>query len=234
MYEKSTPPGFWNFRWGTVALNRSRGMDLNIKLIQDSFELVKPRAEEFANLFYSNLFRDFPESQSLFHASNMDKQKRLLVASLVQVVHNLENPEFLGEYLGRMGERHHAYGTLDEHFEWIGHTLLKTLKEMLGPEWTRELNYQWAMAFDLIAALMQDGLNRARTKVVPLRKTEVEKETPATSFRITLPREVTEQLDQLAKKYVQQAVQEYFEKATERELKEILGHNAQEILKKVS
>jgi predicted DNA-binding protein len=62
----------------------------------------------------------------------------------------------------------------------------------------------------------------------------VEKETPATSFRITLPREVTEQLDQLAKKYVQQAVQEYFEKATERELKEILGHNAQEILKKVS
>jgi hemoglobin-like flavoprotein len=209
-------------------------MDLNIKLIQDSFELVKPRAEEFANLFYGNLFRDFPESQALFQASNMDKQKRLLVASLVQVVHNLENPEFLGEYLGKMGERHHAHGTLDEHFEWIGLTLLKTFKELLGAEWTREINHQWAMAFDVMAALMQDGLNRARTKVVPLRKAEPEKEVPGNSFRITLPREVTEQLDQLAKKYVQQAVQEYFEKATEKELKEILGHSAQDILKKVS
>jgi hemoglobin-like flavoprotein len=208
-------------------------MDLNIKLIQETFELVKPRAEEFANRFYTNLFQDYPAAQPLFSHSNMDKQKRLLVASLVQIVHNLENPEFLGEYLGRMGERHEAYGTAEEHFEWVGLTLLKTFKEMFGSEWTREINHQWALAFDVIAALMREGLARAKTKVVPLRKAEVEKETTA-SFRITLPRDVIEQLDELAKKYVQQAVQEYFEQATQKELKQIMGHSVQEILKKVS
>jgi hemoglobin-like flavoprotein len=208
-------------------------MDLNIKLIQETFELVKPRAEEFADRFYANLFNDYPAAQALFDQTKMDKQKRLLVAALVQVVHNLENPEFLGEYLGKMGERHHSYGTVEEHFEWIGLTLLKTLKDMFGSDWTREINHQWALAFDVIAALMREGLARAKTKVVPLRKAEVEKEAPA-SFRITLPREVTEQLDQLAKKYVQQAVQEYFEQATQKELKLMLGHNVQEILKKVS
>jgi hemoglobin-like flavoprotein len=208
-------------------------MDLNIKLIQETFELVKPRAEEFANRFYANLFQDYPAAQSLFDGSKMDKQKRLLVASLVQVVHNLENPEFLGEYLGKMGERHHAYGTTEEHFEWVGLSLLKTLQEMFGDAWTREVNHQWAMAFDVIAALMNEGMNRAKSKVVPLRKAEVEKEIP-TTFRITLPREVTEQLDQLARKYVQQAVQEYFEQATQKELKQVLGRGVQDILKKVS
>ncbi|HET9238337.1 MAG TPA: globin domain-containing protein [Oligoflexus sp.] len=208
-------------------------MDLNIKLIQETFELVTPRAEEFANRFYANLFQDYPAAQPLFDASQLDKQKRLLVASLVQVVHNLENPEFLGEYLGRMGERHHTYGATEEHFEWVGLTLLKTLKDMFGDAWTREINHQWAMAFDVIAALMNEGMNRAKTKVVPLRKAEVEKE-PATPFRITLPREVTEQLDQLARKYVQQAVQDYFEQATQKELKQVLGPGVQDILKKVS
>lgn len=208
-------------------------MDLNIKLIQETFELVKPRAEEFANRFYANLFQDYPEAQPLFDASKMDKQKRLLVASLVQVVHNLENPEFLGEYLGKMGERHQNYGTTEEHFEWVGLTLLKTLQEMFGEAWTREINHQWALAFDVIAALMNEGLNRAKSKVVPLRKAEAEKE-PAGSFRITLPREVTEQLDQLARKYVQQAVQDYFEQATQKELKLVMGRGVQDILKKVS
>ncbi len=213
--------------------NQEHGMDLNIKLIQETFELVKPRAEEFANRFYDNLFKDYPAAQSLFDQSKMDRQKRLLVASLVQVVHNLENPEFLGEYLGKMGERHHAYGTADEHFEWVGLTLLKTLKDMFGDDWTREINHQWALAFDVISALMREGMARARTKVVPLRKAEVEKESHA-SFRITLPRDVTDQLDQLAKKYVQQAVQDYFEQATQKELKQIMGQSVQDILKKVS
>jgi methyl coenzyme M reductase subunit C-like uncharacterized protein (methanogenesis marker protein 7) len=115
----------------------------------------------------------------------------------------------------------------------VGLSLLKTLQEMFGDAWTREVNHQWAMAFDVIAALMNEGMNRAKSKVVPLRKAEVEKEIP-TTFRITLPREVTEQLDQLARKYVQQAVQEYFEQATQKELKQVLGRGVQDILKKVS
>jgi len=209
-------------------------MELNIKLIQETFELVKPRAEEFANRFYANLFQDYPAAQELFRDSKMDRQKRLLVASLVQVVHNLENPEFLGEYLGKMGERHLEYGTADEHFEWVGLSLLKTLKDMFGDDWTREINHQWALAFDVIAALMRDGLARAKSKVVPLRLAEVEKEEAPSSMRITLPRDVMDQLDQLAKKYVQQAVQDYFEVATQRELKQIMGRNVHEILKKVS
>ncbi|HYX34171.1 MAG TPA: globin domain-containing protein [Oligoflexus sp.] len=208
-------------------------MELNIKLIQETFELVKPRAEEFATRFYSGLFHDYPSARDLFKSSSLDQQKRLLVASLVQVVHHLDDPEFLGEYLGKMGERHHAYGTTEEHFEWVGRTLLKTLHEMLDSAWTPEVNRQWTLALAMVAALMREGLSRVRTKVVPLRKPEVERDTRA-DFRITLPREVTEQLDQLAKKYVQQAVQEYFEQATQRELKHIMNRNVQDILKKVS
>jgi hemoglobin-like flavoprotein len=209
-------------------------MELNIKLIQETFELVKPHAEEFASRFYANLFQDYPDAQELFRNSKMDKQKRLLLASLVQVVDNLENPEFLAEYLGKMGERHLAYGTADEHFEWVGLSLLKTFKDIVGKDWTHEFNHQWALAFDVVAALMRDGLARARAKVVPLRLAEAEKDEAPRLAGIILPSDVKDYLDQLAKKYVQQAAQDYFEQATQREFKEVMGHRVQEILKKVS
>jgi nitric oxide dioxygenase len=143
-------------------------MELDIKLIQETFELVKPRAEAFAQLFYTRLFQDYPAAQELFRQSSLEKQKRLLIASLVQVVHNLENPEFLGEYVGRMGERHEAFGTTDEHLAWGGATLLKTLEEMLGADWNPTVQQQWAMAYDVFTALMQEGIMRAKSKVVPL------------------------------------------------------------------
>lgn len=212
-------------------------MELDIKLIQETFELLKPRAEEFSHRFYERLFQDFPQAQPLFSSSNMDKQKRLLVASLVQIVNNLEQPEFLGEYLGKMGERHVAYGTEDEHFEWVGLSLLRTLQDMFGADWKDTYTKQWALAFDLIAALMREGMQRAKInkveenspKVVPLRKAEA-----ASGPKLILNDEIRQQLDQLAKQYVEEAARKYFEEALQREMKAYSGKELLEKLKKAS
>lgn len=219
-------------------------MDLNVKIIQETFELVKPRAEEFATTFYQTLFADYPAAQELFASTSLEKQKRLLVASLVQVVHNIENPEFLGEYLGKMGERHFDYGVEEEHFDWVGLSLLKTLQSMFGKAWTAEYNRQWALAFDVIAALMREGLKRRRPRdvpeqkeqnVLPLRKVEPVVAPPVqVRISIELPRELTERLDTLAKQLVQQCVQEYFDQAVQRELADSAKRGPQDFLRKVS
>ncbi len=214
-------------------------MELNVKLIQETFELVKPRAEEFADLFYVNLFADYPVAKGLF-GNNMERQKRLLVASLVQVVQNLENPEFLGEYLGKMGERHAEYGTIEAHFEWVGMSLIKTLQGMFGELWTKEYTTQWAMAFDVITALMSEGLNKRlqakqselELKVLPLRKQETDRTTM--NMAITLPSELTEHLDQLAKQLVMKTVQDYFDNAVSNEFKKISQTNLQDLMRKAS
>lgn len=41
-------------------------MSLNVEILEQSFDKVKPRANEFAASFYENLFQDYPEVKPLF------------------------------------------------------------------------------------------------------------------------------------------------------------------------
>jgi hemoglobin-like flavoprotein len=41
-------------------------MSLNVEFLEQSFEKVKPHANEFAASFYENLFKDHPEVKPLF------------------------------------------------------------------------------------------------------------------------------------------------------------------------
>lgn len=135
-------------------------MDLNLEIIQNSFEEVQPRIEEFATRFYTILFQDYPASKLLLAGSSADQQKRLLVAPLLQVIQNLGDPVFLGDYLGRMGEHYADHGTQDEQLEWFSRSFQKTLQMMFAPGWNRETWRQWALALDLVAAILREGIRR--------------------------------------------------------------------------
>ena len=75
-------------------------MTLNVELLEQSFELVKPKADELVNSFYHNLFTDYPEAKPLFEHADMSKQKQMLKGALVLVVENLRNPGVLSDSLG--------------------------------------------------------------------------------------------------------------------------------------
>ncbi|MEH2045751.1 hypothetical protein [Nostoc sp.] len=61
-------------------------MSLNVELLEQSFEKVKPRADEFAASFYDNLFQAHPEMKPLFAKTDMKNQEKKLLSSLVLVV----------------------------------------------------------------------------------------------------------------------------------------------------
>ncbi|WP_413173031.1 hypothetical protein [Anabaena azotica] len=70
-------------------------MTLNIEILEQSFEKIKPRANEFAASFYDNLFQAHPEVKPLFANIDMVNQRKKLINSLVLVVENLRNSEAL-------------------------------------------------------------------------------------------------------------------------------------------
>ncbi|MGA0200016.1 MAG: globin domain-containing protein, partial [Prochlorotrichaceae cyanobacterium] len=99
-------------------------MSLQVELLEQSFNQVKPKAGEFAASFYETLFTDAPAAKPLFAHSNMDEQQTKLLKSLVFVVENLRNPDALSGALEGLGARHVKYGALPEHYPLVGAALL--------------------------------------------------------------------------------------------------------------
>jgi len=132
-------------------------MSLSFELIEQSFQKVKPKAQEFASSFYRNLFVANPELKPLFAHKNMEEQKEKLINSLVLVVLNIRYPKNLKDALQGLGARHVQYGTLPEHYPMVGNALLKTFKQYLKEDWTEELKQAWIDAYDHISTLMLEG-----------------------------------------------------------------------------
>lgn len=136
-------------------------MSLNIELLEQSFERVKPQATQFASSFYQNLLTDYPQLRPLFSKTNMEAQEQKLVMSLVLVVENLRSPHYLKTILQNLGERHVGYGAKQEHYDMVGAALLKTFESHLGSDWTPNVKQAWTDAYGAIVDMMLVGAKPA-------------------------------------------------------------------------
>ncbi|GAB4537651.1 MAG: hypothetical protein Tsb0014_26630 [Pleurocapsa sp.] len=132
-------------------------MSLQVELLEQSFEEIKPQADNFVNSFYDNLFTAYPEAKPLFATTNMAEQKKKLLGSLVLVVENLKKPDVLGGALRGLGARHVKYGALPEHYPLVGNALLTTFEQYLGDGWTPQVKQAWVDAYGAITEIMLDG-----------------------------------------------------------------------------
>jgi hemoglobin-like flavoprotein len=142
-------------------------MPLNVAVLEQSFNLVEPKAQEFADSFYDTLFTDCPESRPLFANTDMEKQKQKLIMSLVYVVTNLRYPEILKKTLKDLGAKHVTHGAVREQYPIVGDALLKTLKSYLAENWTDEVEQAWNDAYQEIAALMIEGAQEYEATLTP-------------------------------------------------------------------
>ena len=138
---------------------------LKVTLLEQSFEKVKPQADEFITSFYSNLFTDYPAAKPLFAHANMKEQGKKLLRSLVFVIDNLRRPGELSNTLKGLGARHVKYGAMPEHYPLVGNTLLKTFEQYLGTDWTPDTKQAWVDAYSLITQVMLEGADYAEEAV---------------------------------------------------------------------
>ena len=132
-------------------------MALNVALLESSFAAVAPRGQDLTEVFYRNLFADYPAVIPLFSGVDLAEQKKKLLYSLMLTIENLRRPEVLVPALEAMGSRHVDYGAREEHYPAVGATLLKSLAEIAGPAWNDELARAWADAYGAISEHMLHG-----------------------------------------------------------------------------
>jgi hemoglobin-like flavoprotein len=135
-------------------------MNLELEKLETSFDLLAPRGEELAGLFYCKLFEAAPQLRPLFAKIDMKRQRAMLLAGLVLLRNSLRDLDALVPKLEAMGARHAVYGANPELYPLVGQALLASMAELAGDAWTSGVAEAWADAYDIVAAVMLAGAER--------------------------------------------------------------------------
>lgn len=192
-------------------------MELNISLIRESFDAIKPHADEVLSSFYEVLFSNYPDAKELFAGTDMKKQRQSLAAALAYVIDGYDtSPALITKTVQKMGARHADYGTKPEHYSWVGSALLSTLAHYLDKNWTPELETEWTKLFTWIAQTMQEGsrdvaansINSSPQEPVVKSLEEVAKDYAQAILRKSLLSELDESFRNLAREKVRAVLRE--------------------------
>ncbi|HRQ40172.1 MAG TPA: globin family protein [Chloroflexota bacterium] len=127
-----------------------------IDLVQESFALVLPIADEAAAIFYERLFLLDPALRPLFRGDIAEQGKKLM-SMLALAINGLKNPEKIIPALQHLGRRHVGYGIQPAHYDTVGEALLWTLAQGLGEAFTVEVEAAWTAVYTLVATVMQEA-----------------------------------------------------------------------------
>jgi hemoglobin-like flavoprotein len=78
-------------------------MDLDLHALETSFDLVAPRGEELIDTFYARLFETKPALTSLFSGTDMQRQKTMLLGTLVLLRKSLRDLDAIVPTLRKLG-----------------------------------------------------------------------------------------------------------------------------------
>ena len=143
-----------------------------IKLVQDSWQMVKPVAKEATVIFYDKLFNAAPGIRHLFK-KDISEQASKLAMVLGFVVGKLHRIEDIIDDVKKLGASHNQYGAKPEHYEVVGNCLIATLKEGLGRNWNNELETAWVTAYTLLKNAMIEAQHEATSETAEYKPSPV-------------------------------------------------------------
>ena len=132
-----------------------------VALVQRSFEMVLPIADQAAALFYGRLFELDPSLRSLFR-NDMVVQGRALMGMIKVAVVGLSRLEQIVPAVQALGRRHATYGVKDEHYATVASALLWTLEQGLGDAFTPQTRSAWVKVYTVLAETMQAAADEYR------------------------------------------------------------------------
>ncbi|WP_226554285.1 globin family protein [Celeribacter naphthalenivorans] len=129
-------------------------MDIQtIALVQDSFAKIRPMSETAGELFYADLFTSAPEVRPLF-TGDINAQGMKLMATLGVVVRGLSDLGAILPVAEDLARKHVDYGVEPAHYDAVGASLLRTLEQGLGADFTPDVREAWVTAYAALSAVM--------------------------------------------------------------------------------
>ena len=132
-------------------------MKLNVRLLRESFESLRPSGDEMVARFYSILFSRHPEVRTMFSKTNMEEQRKKFFATLDELVKHLEEPDKTMADLLLLGNHHLDHGVKNEQYAFVCDALVEAMKQSAGSTWTAEIEKAWRDAYATVADIMKKG-----------------------------------------------------------------------------
>ena len=120
-----------------------------------SFELAAERCADLTPAVYQRLSREYPETQEMFRTEGSDLVKGSMLAFAIEAI-----LDFAGDRAGkfRMIEcevsSHDDYGTSRELFFAFFGVIADTLRDVLGSDWSGEIEDAWNRMLDDIKSIV--------------------------------------------------------------------------------
>jgi len=120
-----------------------------------SFELAAERCADLTPAVYQRLSREYPETQAMFRTEGSDLVKGSMLAFAIEAI-----LDFAGDRAGkfRMIEcevsSHDDYGTSRELFFAFFGVIADTLRDVLGSDWSGEIEDAWNRMLDDIKSIV--------------------------------------------------------------------------------
>ena len=112
--------------------------------IERSFELAAERCADLTPLVYARLFREHPQTQTMFRTEGSDLVKGSMLAMAIEAI-----IDFSGERAGHFRMigcevlSHDAYGTSRDLFFAFFGIIAEVLRDLLGEQWSHEMDAAW-------------------------------------------------------------------------------------------
>jgi hemoglobin-like flavoprotein len=118
-------------------------MDLDLHALETSFDLSAPHREELMDDVYARLFEAAPTVRPLFDATDMRRQKAMLVGVLMLLRKSLRDLGTIVPTLRKLGARHVVYGAQAEHYPIVRDALIGAMAAIAGPVWSCTYESAW-------------------------------------------------------------------------------------------
>ena len=123
--------------------------------IERSFELAAERCEDLTPLVYRRLHSEHPETITMFRTEGSELVKGSMLALTIDAILDFAGPR-IGHF--RMIEceisSHDAYGTPRNLFIAFFGVIAGTLRELLGTDWSPEIDAAWRQMLQEIEMLV--------------------------------------------------------------------------------
>ena len=138
-------------------------MTLDVDALEASFDLVAPRGDELVDTFYTRLFAAAPAVQPLFAGTNLQEQKKMLLATLVLLRRCAARPRRDRAKLpGARPPARRVRSAQPEHYPVVGEVLIASMAEVAGDAWRAEYQRAWSARLGVVAGAMLEGAAVAR------------------------------------------------------------------------
>jgi hemoglobin-like flavoprotein len=127
---------------------------LDADLLRKSWNTIYTREPHLIRRFYDVFFKLHPELRPLFKGSR-ERQEHMLAKALVAIIDRVEDRPWLVEELEGLANRHRKLGVTAEMYRSFTDSLMVTLEEIAGDEWTPTVEATWSAALDDVVAIVR-------------------------------------------------------------------------------